>query len=158
LAEFPVQGASLLRARGYLEPPLGYFSAATLLHHVAGNPFRSPLPRNVVEIARFLVDTGADVNAETLAPKRGATTMDLIITSAHANQVGVSGPLMELLLTNGAKLDLHGPGVLDTPLANHAPRAAEKMMELGAKADVCAAAALGRMDLLQHCFDNDGSW
>lgn len=148
---------SLVRARGYLEPPLGYFSAATLLHHVAGNPFRSPLPTNVVEIARFLIDAGSDVDAETLAPTRGATTMDLIITSAHASQIDASGPLMELLLINGAKLNLHAPGVLHTPLANHAPRAAEKMIELGAKADVCAAAALGRMDLLKDCFEGDGS-
>jgi ankyrin repeat protein len=148
---------SLLRARGHLEAPLGYFSAATLLHHVAGNPFRSPLPANVVEIARFLIDAGSDVNAETLDPKRVTTTMGLLITSAHASQIGVSGPLIELLLRNGAELNLHAPGVLDTPLANHAPRAAEKMIELGAKADACAAAALGRMELLRDCFAGDGA-
>ena len=43
-----------------------------------------------------------------------------------------------------------------TPLANHAPRAAEKMIELGAKADLIAAAALGRMDLLRAAFDKKG--
>src|SRR5581483_8900738 len=43
---------------------------------------------------------------------------------------------------------------LDGPLANHAPRAAEKMIELGAKPDVLAAAALGRMDLLRAFFDS----
>jgi hypothetical protein len=83
--------------------------------------------------------------------------MGLIITSKHASEVAVSGPLMELLLKNGAKLNLHGPGVLDTPLSNHAPRAAEKMIQLGAKPDACAAAALGRMDLLQDCFAGDGT-
>ena len=30
------------------------------------------------------------------------------------------------------------------------------MIELGAEADVCAAAALGRMDRLRECFDADG--
>src|SRR5262249_663150 len=34
--------------------------------------------------------------------------------------------------------------------------AAEKMIELGAKVDVCAAAALGRMDFLRDCFDHNG--
>lgn len=145
--------ASLVRARGFLDPPPNYFSAATLLHCVAGNPFRSPLPTNVVDVARFLIRAGADVNAKTLAPTDGATTMDLIITSAHASEVGRSGPLMDLLLSNGAELNLHLPDVLHIPLANHAPAAAEKMIELGAKADICAAGALGHMDLLRGCFD-----
>src|SRR4029434_6308318 len=40
---------SLVHARTNLDPPYGYFSAATLLHHVAGNPYRDkPLPANVV--------------------------------------------------------------------------------------------------------------
>jgi len=45
--------------------------------------------------------------------------------------------------------------LLDVPLANHAPRAAEKLIELGAKPDICAAAALGRLDLLRGFFDEN---
>jgi ankyrin repeat protein len=48
------------------------------------------------------------------------------------------------------------PDALDQSLANHAPRAAEKMIELGAKADIFAAAALGRLDLLRALFGADG--
>ncbi len=135
-----------MRAQGHLAAPFHYFTGATLLHHVAGNPLRAPLPPNVVELAQLLLDLGADPNAETLA---GATTMWLIITSKHASDRSVSGPLMELLRARGVALDLSR---LHVPLANHAPRAAEKMIELGAKVDVCAAAALGRMDLLTSCF------
>src|SRR5262249_55953899 len=69
---------SLLRAQGHLAAPFHYFTGATLLHHVAGNPLRAPLPSNVVELAQLLLDLGADPNAETLA---GATTMGLVITS-----------------------------------------------------------------------------
>jgi hypothetical protein len=156
----------LIGARTNREPPYGYFSGATLLHHVAGNPtWDRPLPNNIVEVARLLLQHGADVNASTLGPN-GGTTMGLVITSKQASDANVSGPLMELLLKHGAKLDLQsaasvvpdwgGRNPLDLPLANHAPRAAEKMIELGAKADVCAAAALGRMDLLRGCFDEDG--
>ena len=50
-----------------------------------------------------------------------------------------------------------GAGALeDIPLVNHAPCGAEKLIELGAKADVLAAAALGRMELLRGAFDGDG--
>lgn len=156
----------LVPARTNLEPPYGYFAAATLLHHVAWNPSRNvPVPANIVDIARLLLDRGADVDAETLG-RSGGTTMGLVITSRMASEANVSGPLIELLRARGAKLDLEatetvipdwsGMNVLDAPLANHAPRAAEKLIALGARADVCAAAALGRMDLLRASFDADG--
>ncbi len=147
---------SLVHARGCLQPPLGYFTGAMLLHHVAGNPYRCPLPADIVEIARMLIESGADVNAETLAPQRGTATIGLIVTSAHASEVGVTGPLMDLLLAHGAKLDLQSDDCLSGPLNNHAHRAAERMIELGAPVDVLAAAALGRMDLLRACFDTHG--
>jgi ankyrin repeat protein len=152
----------LIHARTNLEPPYGYFTGATLLHHVAGNPDRGrlsgklgPLPKNIVDVARLLIDCGADVNATTLGPN-GGTTMGLLCTSKQASDDGVSGPLMDLLLERGATLDLKKPGSLDAPLANHAPRAAERMIELGAKADILAAAALGRMDWLHAAFDKKG--
>ncbi len=147
---------TLANARTNLEPPYGYFTGATLLHHVAGNPWRdAPLPNNVVDVTRLLLDGGADVNAATLGPN-GGTTMGLLATSKQASDAGVSGPLMDLLLSYGATLDLKRPDVLDAPLANHAPCAAERMIALGAKPDLLAAAALGRMDLLGACFDEQG--
>jgi ankyrin repeat protein len=156
--------ASLVRARTNLDPPYGYFSGATLLHHVAGNPGpsrdsstpREPLPANVVEIARIILEAGSDVNASTIGPNSG-TTMGLVLTSLQASNLDVSGPLIQLLLDFGAKpLDVKDPAALDPSLTNHAPRAAEKLIELGAKPDVLAAAALGRMDLLRACFDGRG--
>lgn len=151
------EDASLVHARTNLDPPYGYFSAATLLHHVAGNPWRDGvrLPANVVELARVILDAGADVNAKTIGPNSG-TTMGLLVTGKQASDAGVTGPLMELLLERGAKLDLQKPDALDQSLANHSPRAAEKMIELGAKPDIFAAAALGRLDLLRAMFDADG--
>lgn len=153
--------ASLVHARTNLEPPYGYFTGATLLHHVAGNPGRdNRLPANIVDVARLLLDSGADVNSLTFGPSpsnskftRGSSTMGLVITSKQASDMDVAGPLMDLLLERGATLDVQSDGALDASLANHAPRAAEKMIELGAKPDVLAAAALGRMDLLRGFFD-----
>jgi hypothetical protein len=49
---------SLVKARSELEPPMSYFVGATLLHYVSGNPYHSPLPPNVVEIARLLIEAG----------------------------------------------------------------------------------------------------
>jgi hypothetical protein len=156
LRELLAGDSALVRARTNLDPPYGYFSAATLLHHMAGNPGReNPLPANVVEIARILLDAGSDVNAETIGPN-GGTTMGLLVTSHQASRRGFSGPLIDLLLERGATLDVHRPDALDGSLTNHAPAAAEKMIELGAKPDVLAAAALGRMDLLRGFFDQDG--
>ena len=146
------------------KPPYGYFTGATLLHHVAGNPGRdNPLPANIVDIARVLLDAGADVNALTVGPapsispeSRGADTMGLVVTSKQASDMAVSGPLMDVLLERGARLNLTSDDALDASLANHAPRAAEKMIALGATPDVLAAAALGRMDLLRGFFDRSG--
>jgi ankyrin repeat protein len=142
----------LTLARTNLQPPYGYFTGATLLHHVAGNPNRAPLPPNIVEIARLLLERGSDTNALTLGPNAG-TTLGLVVTSKLASDSNVSSPLIDLLLHHGATLELDD---LDSPLANHAPRAAEKMIELGATVDVCSAAALGRMDWLRRFFDDEG--
>jgi hypothetical protein len=160
-----VSEPTLVHARTNLEPPYGYFTGAMLLHHVAGNPGRDLLlPENIVEIARVLLDAGADVQALTLGPAPGSspitggsTTMGLVITSKQASDAGVAGPLMDLLLERGATVDVKSEGALDASLANHAPRAAEKLIDLGAKPDVLAAAALGRMDLLRSFFDTGGT-
>ena len=162
LSEHP----ELVHARTNLEPPYGYFAGATLLHHVAWNPSRrEPVPNNIVDVARLLLDRGADVNALTLGRSAG-TTMGLIVTSRMASEANASGPLMQLLLDRGATLDLGSSesvipdwgkrNVFDVALSNYATRAAEKMIELGAKPDVCVAAALGRMDLLKGFFDESG--
>jgi ankyrin repeat protein len=148
---------SLLKARGNLDPSqIGYFSGATLLHYVAGNPNRVPLPKNIVEIARFLLEAGSDVHASTIGPNCG-DTMSLVITSRYSSLYGAAGGLIDVLMEYGAKLDVHNPDVIHMSLSNHSPLSAEKMIELGATADVCASAALGRMDLLKKCFDRDGN-
>lgn len=152
LVAFP----GLVQARTNLEPPYDYFSGATLLHHVAWNPGRdAPPPDDLAAAARLLLVSGADVDATTLGPD-GGTTMGLLVTSKEASDAGISGPLMDVLLEHGARLDLEDLRVLDAALANHAPRAAEKMLALGARPDVLSAAALGRMDLLRAAFDDGG--
>ncbi|HEX4469532.1 MAG TPA: ankyrin repeat domain-containing protein, partial [Gemmatimonadaceae bacterium] len=156
----------LVRARTNLEPPFHYFTGATLLHHLAWNPSRAePVPPNVADIARLLLDRGADPDALTLGRSIG-TTMGLIVTSRMASEANASGPLIDLLRERGATLDLGTSkavipdwgeqNVLDVSLSNYATRAAEKLIELGAKPDICNAAALGRADLVRGFFASDG--
>jgi len=166
LTDLLSQHPELARARTNLDPRFGYFTGATLLHHIAWNPSQSmPVPPNIVDIARMLLDHGAEVDAVTLGRSSG-TTMGLIATSKQASDASVSGPLMTLLLERGATLDLGDSesmipdwghrNPLHVALSNYAKGAAEKMIALGAKPDICTAAALGRMDLLRGFFDERG--
>jgi len=154
---------ALVHARTNLDESHGYFMGATLLHHVAGNPDRGrldgtrpALPPNDADLARVLLDAGAEVDARTLGPRGGGTTMGLVLTSKQASDANLSGPLIDVLLAYGARLDVTKDDALDGSLANHAPAAAEKLIALGAKVDIFAAAGLGRMDWLQGCFDGEG--
>jgi ankyrin repeat protein len=154
---------SLVHARTNLDESHGYFMGATLLHHVAGNPDRGrldgkrpALPPNDADLARLLLEAGADVDARTLGPRGGATTMGLVLTSKQASDANLSGPLIDVLLEYGAHLDMNADDALDGSLANHAPAAAEKLIALGAQVDIFAAAGLGRMDWLLGFFDGEG--
>lgn len=119
----------------------GYFAGATLLHHVAGNPDRAPLPPNVVEIARALIARGAD-------PQAAQGTVGLLLTSRQASETGVALPIIDLLVAAGASLDLTDPDLLDLPLLNVAPATAEALIARGAPMAVRHAAGLGRVEAL----------
>ena len=117
----------------------GYFKGATLLHHVAGNPDRGPLPGNILDITRLLVSRGFD-------PKAAEYTIELLLTSKRASEAGVALPLIDLLAIAGAKFDLTTPDILGLPLLNLAPGTAEELVRRGAKMDIRHAAALGNLE------------
>ena len=61
--------------------------------------------------------------------------MGLLVTSKQASDANVTGPLIDLLLEHGAHARSDERRTRSTAsLANHAPRAAEKMIALGAQA------------------------
>jgi hypothetical protein len=130
----------------------GYFAGATLLHHVAGNPIRCPLPPNILDITRLLLRQGADPNAVTLG---GATTIELLLTSMQASEAGVAVALIDLLRDAGARDELHDPEVLTGPLLNAAPATAAQLAERGAALDIRHAAGLGRLDQLDVLLVHD---
>ena len=134
---------------------------AMLLHYVSANGFenyRQKTPKNAVEIAKILLDAGAEVDA--LADTYGkGTTLGLVATSIHPKRAGVQIPLMETLLDCGAAVD-GVPGTwspLISALHNGRPEAAEFLASRGARLDLEGAAGVGRLDLVESFFNDDGS-
>lgn len=134
----------LVRARSTRE------HRATLLHYVSANGvenYRQKTPPNVVEIARILLDAGAEVDAEADVYGGGATAFGLVVTSAHPRAAGVQNELADLLLERGARLRA---GDVRACLMNGCPEAAEHMAARGAPVDLQEAAGLGRVDLVRR--------
>src|SRR5262249_23923378 len=77
---------------------------STLLHYVGANGVedeRQRTPRDIVEIARNLLDAGADIHS--IADMYGGSdTFGLAATSCHPIDAGVQIPLMEFLISRGA--------------------------------------------------------
>jgi ankyrin repeat protein len=131
---------------------------APLLHYVAANgveDYRQLSPKNAVEVARMLLDAGAEVDATSHAYGGGSTALGLVATSTPPRQAGVQIPLIDLLLERGATIDGVRPGasVVRDALANGCPEAARALADRGARLDVVAAAGVGRLDLLQELAD-----
>lgn len=138
---------------------------STLLHYVSANgieDYRQKTPPNIVEIARLLLDAGADVNAASEAYGGGSTTLGLVATSIHPEQAGVQVALMELLLQRGASLEQpgaagNGHGIVKGCLANGQGHAARFLASRGATLDFEEAAGVGRLDVVRSYFTSDGS-
>jgi hypothetical protein len=130
---------------------------STLLHYVSANgveDFRQHTPANIVEIARLLIDAGADVNATSEAYGGGSTALGLVATSVHPENAGVQIALLELLLQYGAQIDQQGAAGKGYPavkgcLANGQGAAARFLASRGAPLDLEEAAGVGRLDLVQ---------
>lgn len=149
------ENPELVRARSERE------HGSTLLHYVSANgieDFRQKTPKNIVEIARLLLRAGADVNAESGAYGGRSTTLGLTATSCHPEDAGVQIPLLELLIEHGATIDgPDGGSAVNGCLGNGRRQAAEYLARRGARLDLEAAAGVGRLDIVQSFFQEDGS-
>ncbi len=134
---------------------------ATLLHYVGANGFedyRQKSPKNAVEIARTLLDAGAEVDGLTDGAMGMGTPLGLVATSIHPRQAGVQIALLETLLDYGASVDgaPEGWNPLLAALHNGRPEAAEFLVRRGARMDLEGAAGVGRLDVVQSFFNHDG--
>lgn len=148
------ENPELVRARStrvtHFDPPV---HRATLLHYVAANGvegYREKTPKNAVEVAKMLLQAGAEVDA--LADMYGGhhTTMSMLVSSGHPARAGVQVALIDTLLDFGAAIDGRGSGEWTSPLmtalAFGYQSAAEALARRGARGDnIAAAAGLGRL-------------
>ncbi|MGO9256237.1 MAG: ankyrin repeat domain-containing protein [Bryobacteraceae bacterium] len=146
------EDAELIRARS------ARVHRATLLHYIGANGvenYRQKSPANAVEIAKILLQAGAEVDA--VADSYGkSTTLDLVATSIHALLAGVQEALMETLLEAGATVNPDGR-IVHACLANGRGQAAEFLAGRGARLDLESAAGVGRLDVVGTYFNDDGA-
>jgi ankyrin repeat protein len=104
-----------------------------------------------VDVARVLLDAGADPNALSWAYGGQCTTMALLVSSTPPAEAGVQVPLVETMVQGGATLEPAGEGTWTSPVATALvfgfKDTADALVRLGAKVDTLAVAAgLGRME------------
>jgi hypothetical protein len=137
----------------------------TLLHYVAANGCEIirqwQSPANAAEIARILLEAGADPNATTdLADSFGKMyPLTLLVTSGHPAGAGVQGELVEVLCRGGAKPD--GLGDDGLPLWEaikwEYTAAVDGLARSGARVDnLLFAAAVGDLAAVKASFEDQG--
>ncbi len=134
LAEHP----ALIRARSSVH-------GATLLHYVAANgveDVRQKTPLNAPAILSLLLEAGADANATAEFYGRAASTLCLLVSSAHPHQAGLQAQLAEQLLDAGA----HGEDALETALASGYSDTAQHLAKRLPVDSLPVAAGLGLTD------------
>lgn len=145
----------LVRARSTrvtcFDPPV---HGATLLHYVAANGvegYRQRSPANAAEIAKTLLEAGADPNALCSLYGSRCTTIALLVSSTPPKNAGVQVPVLHVLIDHGASVTPEGEGnwtsPIETALVFGMVDAADALVERGAPIlTMAAAAGLGRLD------------
>ena len=111
-----------------------YFRNPTLLEFVAENPMRhGKLPENIVDVARVIIDAGAERAALN-------ETLGLVSTGMVPRQCRVQISLVDLLCARGADPN----GALHAAALHGEFEAVEALLRCGGKLDLPIAAALGR--------------
>lgn len=126
---------------------------ATLLHYIGANGVegvRQRTPANAVDVARMLLEAGAEVDALADMDDSRCTTMSLLVSSSHPDEAGLQAALAEMLLDHGAAFEQPGSSgraAVLTALAFGYLETAQALVARGAPVQGLAeAAGLGRRD------------
>jgi len=136
---------------------------ATLLLYVGANGTdRQMTPKNAVQVAKVLIQAGAEVDAVGKM-YGGTTTLGLVATSVHPVRTRVQQALIDILLDRGAAFegavaqDYTRGSIVNACLHNGRGDAAEYLATRGAPLDVEGAAGVGRLDVVKSFVNEDGS-
>jgi ankyrin repeat protein len=130
---------------------------ATLLHYVAANGVenvRQKTPANALDVAKMLLEAGAEVDALADMYDQKCTTMSMLVSSCHPSQAGLQAKLAELLLDYGAALEgqcSKWHSALMTALTFGYLDTAQALARRGAPVkNIAATAGLGRLTETTH--------
>jgi hypothetical protein len=117
-----------------------YFRNPTLLEFVAENPIRrGTMPKNIVDVARVILDAGPDQASRD-------TTLALAATGSVALERGATVPLIELLCEYGADPD----GAIDAAALHGSLLAVRALLQHGARMTLPVAAALSDVESVRR--------
>ena len=112
-----------------------YFQNPTLLEFIAENPTRhGKLPRNIVEVAKVILDAGVEQSALNDA-------LILVVTGRVVRECQVQVPLINLVCDRGAD-----PNSAVHAALHDGAEAVNALISRGARVDLPVAAALGNID------------
>ena len=154
--DLPKLESLLIRNPALAHARSGREHRATLLYYLAANgveDFRQRSPANAPEIARLLLDSGAEVEALCGLGQSGDTPMLALVTSVHPHNRGVATELIEIFVKAGSKVDgVNGDGApVRLALKFGYPESAAALVRLGAEVKTVAmAAGLGMLDLTRE--------
>jgi hypothetical protein len=123
-----------------------YFQNPTLLEFVAENPIRhGKLPENIVEVARVILEAGAERSAIN-------ETLGLVASGRVPRECKVQIPLIDLLCDYGAE----PTGAMHSAL-NGETEALDALIRRGARVDLPVAAATGKVEEARQLLPSAGS-
>ncbi|HEX5152720.1 MAG TPA: ankyrin repeat domain-containing protein [Parafilimonas sp.] len=131
-------------------PNEGYFKNPYLLWFVADNPIRhEKLPSNIVDITQTILKALQD-NPGDNYQHQVDYALGLVCTGRIPKECGVQIPLMELLISNGARVK----GSVLGPIGQHNFEAAKFLLAKGADYNLATAVGLDQVEDVKRLLKN----
>jgi len=124
-----------------------YFRNPTLLEFVAENPVRhGTLPKNIVQVAKVILDAGVERSALN-------ETLMLVATGSVPRECRVQLPLIDLLCDHGAEPD----SAIEATALHGELEAVNALLGRGARINLPVVAALGRIEDAERLLPSSNS-